>query len=209
MYARSHRLALADYFIGKKLNGSRPNRLQFSPTILNRLASDELPGFTTTKIKGLGTLRQKWVAATGTQAEAKSAALDAHAELQTLPKGVTDRRLAIPLAADAEWSHSDEEHGGVQQEFALRKKRPLPVSPKLSATGPPLRSPRAPHDGAPFSRANLGKCSRFDARAIVSFVVFCSLGTRHGTPGPGAFLAGLAPGKVTWFNLSCPTASKY
>ncbi|HEY0550452.1 MAG TPA: hypothetical protein VGF13_12690, partial [Verrucomicrobiae bacterium] len=36
-YARTNRIVLADYFVGKKLNGNRPNLLQTSQTIVNKL----------------------------------------------------------------------------------------------------------------------------------------------------------------------------
>ncbi len=126
-YARSNRIALSDYFVGKKLNGSKPNLAQTSQTILDKLATDKLPGFTTAKVKALDALRTAWVDSTETQAGAQSAALSARAELRTLLKSVSDRRVAVQFAADAEWPHTEEEHGGVRKEFALAAKRPANV----------------------------------------------------------------------------------
>lgn len=122
-YARSNRIALKVYFVGKKLNGSRPNLAQTSQTILGKLATDTLPGITATKVAALETARTNWVNATDTQDAAEAAVLDAHAELKSLIKNVTDRRVAVQLAADAEWPHSTEEHGGVRKEFALSSRR--------------------------------------------------------------------------------------
>ena len=62
-----------------------------------------------------------------TQAGAQSAALSARAEFKTLLKSVTDRRVAVQLAADAEWPHTEEACGGVRKEFALAAKRPATV----------------------------------------------------------------------------------
>lgn len=126
-YARSNRIALADYFVGQKLNGSKPNLAQTSQTMVDKLATDKLPGFTTAKVKALAALRTAWVDATETQAGAQSAALSARAELKTLLKSVTDRRVTVQLAADAEWPHTEAEYGGVRKEFALAAKRPARV----------------------------------------------------------------------------------
>jgi len=93
--------------------------------IITRLATDKLPGFTTAKVKALGTLRQTWVDAQETQALAETAALDSRAELNTMLKSIKDRRVAIQLAADAQWPHTDEENSGVRKEFALSPRRPL------------------------------------------------------------------------------------
>lgn len=126
-YARSNRLALADYFIGKKLNGSQHNLLQTSQTILGKVAGDELPGITTTKVKALGAQRKSWLDATETQTMAETASLSSRAELKTMVKSIKDKKIAIQLAADAEWPHSDEENSGTRKEFALSPKRPLAV----------------------------------------------------------------------------------
>jgi len=126
-YARTNRIALADYFIGQRLNGSQPNLAQTSQTIIGKLANDELPGITTAKEKALGTLRQAWMDANEAQATAETAALDARAELTTMLKSIKDRRMAIQWAADAEWPHEDSEHAATRKEFALPPRRPLPV----------------------------------------------------------------------------------
>ena len=126
-YARSNRIALADYFIGKKLNGSRPNLAQTSQTILGKLASDELPGITSAKVKSLGAQRQSWMDASETQVTAETAALSSRAELKTMLKSIKDQKIAIQLAADAEWPHTEEENSGTRKEFALSPKRPLVV----------------------------------------------------------------------------------
>jgi len=122
-YARSNRIALQAYFVGKKLNSSRPNLAQTSQTILGKLASDALPGITAAKVAALETARTNWVNATDTQDTAETAVLDSHAELKSLIKTVTDRRVVVQLAADAEWPHTAQEHGGVRKEFVLSSRR--------------------------------------------------------------------------------------
>lgn len=124
-YARTNRIALGDYFVGKKLNGNRPNLLQTSQTILNKLGSETLPGITAAKIKKLGNLRQTWIDAKATQTDSTTAAQSARAELKTMLKSIDDRKVAIQLAADAEWPHTDEEHAAIRKEFGLSPRKPL------------------------------------------------------------------------------------
>lgn len=124
-YARSNRLALADYFVGKHLNGNRPNLLQTSQAVLDKLAEDTLPGFAAAKIKKLKDARKAWVDANAEQLAHASAATTARAELRTMLKSIEDRRLEIQLAADAEWPHTDDEHAGIRREFAMAPKRPV------------------------------------------------------------------------------------
>ena len=124
-YARTNRIALADYFVGKRLNGSQPNLAQTSQTIIGKLATDDLPGITAAKERAIGTLRQAWVDASEAQASAETAAQAARAEVKTMLASIRDRRHALQCAADAEWPHSNEENGGVRREFALSSRRPL------------------------------------------------------------------------------------
>lgn len=126
-YARSNRAALAAYFVGKKLNGNEPNLAQTSQTILEKLATDKLPGITPAKVKAVEAARTKWQAATETQTHTQSAALGARAEFKTLLRNVSDRRVAIQLAADAEWPHTEAEHNGVRKEFALPSRKPANI----------------------------------------------------------------------------------
>jgi len=123
-YARTNRIALGDYFVGKKLNGSRPNLLQTSQSIINKLATDTLPGITAAKVKKLGTLRQTWIDANAAQTDAATAAQNARAELRTMLQSIEDRRVAIQLAADAEWPHTDESNAAVRREFGLSPRLP-------------------------------------------------------------------------------------
>jgi hypothetical protein len=126
-YARTNRLAMEDYFVGKHLNGSRPNLLQTSQAILDKLAVDTLPGFTAAKIQRLKDARSAWVDANAEQVAHASAATTARAGLRTLLRSIEDRRLAIQLAADAEWPHTDDEHAGIRREFSMAPKRPVRV----------------------------------------------------------------------------------
>ena len=124
-YARTNRISLRDYLIGKPLNGSRPNLMQTSQTLLDKASEETLPGITAAKIKSLRTVRQAWVDANTAQTESKSAALTHRTELQNMLKSIADRKVGIQLAADAEWPHTDETNSGIRGEFAMPARRPL------------------------------------------------------------------------------------
>jgi len=126
-YTRTNRIALAAYFVGKKLNGSKPNLAQSSQTIIEKAGLDSLPGFTPAKVKALGGLRKNWVATTDAHLAAESATLQARAELKVLLKSVKDKCVAVQLAADAEWPPANEEHHGVRKEFVLAANHSLQV----------------------------------------------------------------------------------
>ena len=83
-YGRANRIALADYLVGKNLNGNKPNLAQTSQTLVDKLAEDKLPGFTTAKVKAVGTGRTTWMSAQATQVSAQSAAEDSGTEFKAL-----------------------------------------------------------------------------------------------------------------------------
>ncbi len=126
-YGRTNRIALADYLVGKKLNGNKPNLAQTSQTIVDKLAGDKLPGFTPAKVKAVDTLRTSWMDKQAAQVAAQSTAEDSGTEFKALLKTITDEKLAIQLAADAEWPHENHDHSGVRKEFALPARRPAKV----------------------------------------------------------------------------------
>ncbi len=124
-YARTNRIVLADYFVGKKLNGNRANLLQTSQTILNKAGIDTLPGITNAKVIELKDLRAAWITSNNIQKTNVSAAQSARAELKTMLKSIEDRKVAIQLAADAEWPHADESNAAVRREFGLSPRKPF------------------------------------------------------------------------------------
>ena len=124
-YARTNRIALDDYFAGPKLNGNRPSLLQTSQKLITKLGSDTLPGITTSKVTKLKNLRAAWIAARATQPDSASAAQSTRAELKTLLKSIEARKVAIQLAADAEWPHTDPENAALRKEFGLSPRKPL------------------------------------------------------------------------------------
>jgi hypothetical protein len=124
-YSRTNRIALDDYFVGKQLNGNRPNLLQTSQTIINKVAADTLPGINAAKKTRLRTLRQAWIDANAVKTDTHTFAQSARAELRTMIKSIADRQAAIQHAADAEWPHTDKEHAAIRKEFGLSPRTPL------------------------------------------------------------------------------------
>ena len=86
---------------------------------MKKLAADDLPGITPAKVTTLGELRAAYLAAqdnqSGEQAEATRVRGARDARLQA----ITDRRIQIQYAADAEWAADNKAHAGVRKEFAL------------------------------------------------------------------------------------------
>ena len=124
-YARSNRIALGDYFVGRKLNGNRPNLLQTSQTIINKVAADTLPGITAAKKTKLKTSRQAWIDANAVKTDSSTFAQSARAELKSMIRSIEDRRVAIQLAADAEWPHTNPENAAIRKEFRLSPRKPF------------------------------------------------------------------------------------
>src|SRR5947209_304837 len=124
-YARSNPVMLPDYCIGKDLDASRAALEQYSQNILERLGGhaggghfasigsappsscDTLPGITPEKIAALSTLRGKWMEAQSNQANSQALATSLRAERDALVQAITDKRIQIQFAAEAEWPASD------------------------------------------------------------------------------------------------------
>ena len=66
-----------------------------------------------------------WIIANNDQTANGSAAQTTRAELKTLIKSIDDRKVAIQLAADAEWPHTTAENAATRKEFGLPPRRPF------------------------------------------------------------------------------------
>ena len=133
-YARRDPVRLQDYFVGKRLDQSRADLLQYSSGILLRLqgdaaatpavAPDPLPGISAAKIAALAAARKAYSDAKKPQSDSVSDASDERDERDDLIASITDRRIEIQFAADAEWPYSDEGNAGVRREFYLPLTQP-------------------------------------------------------------------------------------
>ncbi len=124
-YARSDAARLQDYLVGTRLNASRPTLEQASLNIIDKLGEDSLPGITATKITNLSTLRQAWIAADSDQGGNQSTATTSRKTLEDMIQSITDRRVTIQFAADAEWPYSSDLNHGIRKEFSVPLSMPF------------------------------------------------------------------------------------
>lgn len=124
-YARTDPTKLADYFIGQKLDESRALLEQYSAGIIEKLGTDSLPGITPAKVTALGTLRTAYLAADAAQTTQQSDATTERDALVTMLTSITDRRMTLQFAADAEWPYTTEANHGVRKEFKLPTNQPF------------------------------------------------------------------------------------
>ncbi len=116
---------LPNYYFGQKLNASRALLEQYSEAILTKLDTDTLPGITPAKVIALGDLREAWITDNQTQGDAQSDATDERTDLTALVKTVTDARITIQFAADAEYPYTNNANAAARKEFQLPANGPF------------------------------------------------------------------------------------
>jgi hypothetical protein len=127
-YARANPVALRDYHIGKSLSANRAALEQYSQNIIDKLADDDLPGITAKKEAALGKLRADWIAARTEKAACQTRATTLRAERDALVESITDLRIQVQLAAEAQWPSSDLANGGIRRAFLLQPARPFSIA---------------------------------------------------------------------------------
>ena len=137
-YARTQPEKLQDYYVGRKLLGNRALLEQYSQGIINKLGSDTLPGITPAKVTTLGTLRDAYISTNSAQTGSQSDATTARTALDGLVKAITDKRIAIQYAADAEWPHPNKANAGIRRQEEFAPDRPFNVQ---TARGTPPSQP--------------------------------------------------------------------
>ena len=124
-YARTDPPKLQDYFVGSRLDESRALLEEYSAAVIEKLGTDTLPGITPAKVTALGTLRTAYVNADDTQGGAQSDATTERGDLVPMLKSITDRRMTIQFAADAEWPYTEDANHDVRKEFKLPNNQPF------------------------------------------------------------------------------------
>ena len=146
-YARSHPIMLQDYCVGKDLDASRAALERYSQTILEKLggnsdlchggylsissnpgSADTLPGITLEKVAALSVLRSKWMELHLRQAQSQNLATSLRAERDALVQAITDLRIQIQFAAEAEWPASEPASAEKRRAFLLQPKRPFSLA---------------------------------------------------------------------------------
>jgi len=116
---------LADYFIGFDLNASRPDLEQYSEGIFAKAATDALPGITPEKITAGLTLRKAYLKIETDQSGGQSNATGSRTTRDDMVDSIKARRIAIQLAAEAEWPSTDKANAAIRTEFSLPANRPF------------------------------------------------------------------------------------
>lgn len=119
-FGRSNPTHLQNYRIGAKWQAmSRADLEQYALDVINKAAADNLPGITPAKVETARQRREAYVQANLAQTTAQGDATGSRLSLSDLMKQVTDTRIAIQLAADAEWPHTNAANAGIRAEFRL------------------------------------------------------------------------------------------
>ena len=110
---------LQDYYIGERIDQNRARLEQLGEQMIAKAASDVLPGIKPAKITAANTALADYKASQGGQSDAQSHATGSRGSLKTMMKEITNTRITIQLAADAEWPHDNPENAAVRREFKL------------------------------------------------------------------------------------------
>ncbi len=116
---------LQDYYIGERIEQNRARLEQLAEQIIAKAAADLLPGIKTLKLEAATAALAAYKASEGGQSDAQSLATGTRGSLSNLMKEITNTRITIQLAADAEWPHDNAANAGVRQEFQLPPDRAL------------------------------------------------------------------------------------
>ena len=112
--------ALTAYYIGTdRIDANRAILEQVSQAIIDKLVTDTLPGVTTAQKTALAEFRQDYIDTNLEQGGVQSGATDDRIALPTMLKSITQRRMTIQFAADAEWPSHDPDSAGIREEFHL------------------------------------------------------------------------------------------
>jgi hypothetical protein len=124
-YGRKQPEKLPHFYVGTRLNRNRATLEQTSESIINKLAAESLPGITPAKVQRITELRAAYMDANSDQSSNQSEATKKRHELEQAIQSITDRRIEIQHAADAEWPYSNDLNQGVRKEFFLPLSMPF------------------------------------------------------------------------------------
>lgn len=124
-YAATNKIALKDYLVGENISSSRARLEQGTQTILNKLASDTLPGMTPEKIAAMANLLVQYKELQTTQTSEQSDATSSRAQLKEMIDAVVAYRRKIQFAADAIWPARNPANAGIRGEFRLPADRTM------------------------------------------------------------------------------------
>ena len=124
-YLFSEPTKLGEYYVGERIDESRATLEQTSQDIIDQTNADRPSGTDTAFINRMELARAAWIAARNAQTNEKSDAKTVRAQRDTEVASITDRRIQLQLAADAQWPAGVEANAGIRAEFLLQPNRPL------------------------------------------------------------------------------------
>jgi hypothetical protein len=116
---------MRDYLVGQKISATRVMILHAADSIAGKLTADTLPGITPAKVAGLKALRDAYFAANAAQLEAQSRSTAEREAIEAAVQSITDRRVQIQFAVEAEWPAGNKANAATRREFQLPPDRPF------------------------------------------------------------------------------------
>lgn len=124
-YARTNPTQMNDYMVGHRLNPNQATFKQSVQAIIKKLGTDTLPGITPAKAANLQTLLTAYTTLAANPDSQQSDATTERRQRDAQISSITDRRLTIQFAADAEWPYTVDTNAGIRSEFYLPLSQPF------------------------------------------------------------------------------------
>ena len=124
-YARTNPTQMNDYMVGHRLNPNQATFKQSVQAIIKKLGTDTLPGITPAKVANLQTLLTAYTTLAANPDSQQSDATTERRQRDAQISSITDRRLTIQFAADAEWPYTVDTNAGIRSEFYLPLSQPF------------------------------------------------------------------------------------
>lgn len=118
-FRSTNRNRLQSYFVGERFSQNRARLEQDAATLIANATADALPGITPAKLTAAQQALQAYKDSNVTQTTAQGDASGSRVDLATLVRQIKDERIAVQLAADAEWPHTTPANIPIRVEFQL------------------------------------------------------------------------------------------
>ena len=124
-YARTNPVMMNDFMVGHRLNPNQATFKESVQAIITKLGTDTLPGITPAKVTNLQTLLTAYGTMAASPVSMQSDATTKRKQRDAQVASITDRRLTIQFAADAEWPFNVDANAGIRVEFFLPAHQPF------------------------------------------------------------------------------------
>ncbi|WP_395088183.1 hypothetical protein [Armatimonas sp.] len=115
----------ANYYLGEQIVVNRSNLAAYSEGILQRLATDDLPGCDADFIAAFSATRGRWQQANAAQSEAQAQAGEKHQTAKDVLEEIQQGRRRIQRAAEFQFPASDSNNATARAAFLLPATRPF------------------------------------------------------------------------------------